>query len=373
MRIQCIDVFQVDLPYQGGSYRLSGGRSYTSFDATIVRITTECGLQGWGESTPFGPNYVAAHALGVRAGIEEVAPHLLGLDPRRVDRNYEVMDQALVGHPHAKTALDVACWDIFGKAVQMPVCELLGGRTDYSMPLISSIHTGQPEDMRRRVQAHREQGYRGHSIKIGALDAEGGPSLDAQRIIQSLSDAQPGEFFIVDANGGLSVERALRLLKILPSDLDFVLEAPCATVQESLALRQRSSVPIFWDELIDSDQSLALLVSQQAAEGIGLKVSKSGGLTPCRRQRDMCLASGLVMSVQDTVGSEIAFAAVVHLGQSVPEQALRCILDTRDMVSISIATFDCSVAQGGVRAPDEVGLGVSPDLEVLGHPVKTFR
>ena len=128
IRIARIDVFQVDLPYAGGVYRLSGGREYTGFDATIVRLGTDTGIEGWGESTPFGSTYIASHALGVRAGIAEIAPHLIGLDPRRVDRINDVMDAALVGHEHAKTALDVACWDVFGKSVGLPVCDLLGGR-----------------------------------------------------------------------------------------------------------------------------------------------------------------------------------------------------------------------------------------------------
>ena len=151
MKIAQIDVFQVDLPYSGGVYRLSGGREYRSFDATIVRITTDTGIEGWGESTPFGSTYIGAHARGVRAGIDEIAPSLLGLDPRRTDRINDAMDCALVAHEHAKTALDVACWDIFGKSVHLPVCELLGGRTSVKMPVISSIYAGDPEDMRKRV------------------------------------------------------------------------------------------------------------------------------------------------------------------------------------------------------------------------------
>jgi cis-L-3-hydroxyproline dehydratase len=103
LKIARIDVFQVDLPYSDGTYHLSGGRTYTSFDATIVRITTNTGIIDWGESTPFGANYIASHALGVRAGIAEIAPHLIGLDPRHVDRIHDAMDAALTGHEHAKT------------------------------------------------------------------------------------------------------------------------------------------------------------------------------------------------------------------------------------------------------------------------------
>ncbi|MEM9232495.1 MAG: mandelate racemase, partial [Pseudomonadota bacterium] len=108
MRIAEIAVFQVDLAFSGGEYRLSGGRTYRSFDATFVRITTDTGLQGWGESTPFGATYIAAHGRGVRAGLAEMADAVLGQDPLALDRMNDAMDEALVGHLHAKTPIDVA-------------------------------------------------------------------------------------------------------------------------------------------------------------------------------------------------------------------------------------------------------------------------
>ncbi len=372
MKIAAIDVFQVDLPYAGGSYQLSGGRTYTHFDATIVRLTTACGLEGWGESTPFGANYIAAHARGVRAGIAEMAPGLIGCDPRLSDRFNERMDQLLIGHLHAKTALDVACWDIFGKSVNLPVCDLLGGSTQERLPVISSIYAGEPADMRARVEQHRQRGYRGHSVKIGATEQEGGPRLDAARIKAALADATPGEYFLVDANGGMSLEHALRLLKLLPAELDFVLEAPCATWREHVALHRRTDRPIVFDELATDEASILQIIADEAAEGIGLKVSKNGGLTRCRRQRDIAITAGLTMSVQDTVGSTIAFAALLHLGQTIPAKYLRCVLDTRDMVSIQTAQLDAPILDGGVLAPRQPGLGISPDRSVLGEPVAHY-
>ncbi|CAN7345124.1 mandelate racemase/muconate lactonizing enzyme family protein [Mesorhizobium sp. LjNodule214] len=367
LKIQKIDVFQVNLPYSGGVYLLSGGREYPSFDATIVRVTTNTGIEGWGESTPWGSTYVAAHALGVRSGIAEIAPSLIGLDPRRVDRINEAMDFALVGHEHAKTALDIACWDIFGKSVEMPVCELLGGRTNVRMPIISSIYVGDPEEMRRRVADHRAQGYIGHSVKVGD-----DPAIDAERIAASMADKKPGEFFLVDANGGMTVETALRMLRLLPQGLDFVLEAPCATWRECVSLRRRTDVPIIFDELATNDASIVQIIADDAADGIGLKISKNGGLTKGRRHRDICLAAGYTVSVQDTVGSDIAFAGIVHLGQTVPEKNLRCILECRDMVTTKVADGDFVVTEGRVSAPDSPGLGITPRLDVLGAPVATY-
>lgn len=373
MKISQIELYQVDLPYSGGVYLLSGGREYTSFDASIVRIVTDDGTDGWGESTPFGSSYIAAHALGTRAGIAEIAPHLLGRDPRQVDRINDTMDQALVGHNHAKTALDIACWDVFGKSVNLPVCELLGGSTGIRMPTISSIYAGDPEDMRARVADHRARGYMGHSVKVGALDSEGGPALDAERIAASLADRQPGEYFIVDANGGLIPETALRMLRMLPVGLDFVLEAPCATWRETLSLRQRCDVPIIIDELAQQDSDISQIVTQDLADGIGLKISKAGGLTHGRRHRDICVAAGLTVSVQDTVGSTIAFAGIAHLGATVPQRYLRCILDCRDMVTLETAEFDAPVTDGGVLAPMSPGLGIIVKRDVLGDPVATWK
>jgi L-alanine-DL-glutamate epimerase-like enolase superfamily enzyme len=373
MKIAKIELYQVDLPYSGGVYLLSGRREYTSFDASIVRIVTDCGIEGWGESTPFGSTYIAAHALGTRAGITEIAPHVLGCDPRQVDRINDVMDQSLVGHNHAKTALDIACWDIFGKSVNMPVCELLGGATGIPMPTISSIYAGDPEDMRARVADHRARGYKGHSVKVGAHDREGGPARDAERIAASLADRQPGEYFIVDANGGLIPETALRMLRMLPDGLDFVLEAPCATWRETLSLRQRCNVPIIIDELAQQDGDIAHIVAQDIADGIGLKISKAGGLTHGRRHRDMCIAAGLTISVQDTVGSTIAFAGIAHLGATVPERFLRCILDCRDMVALETADFDAPVKNGGVLTPTVPGLGIDVKRDVLGEPVAVWQ
>ena len=368
MRIAKIELYKVDLPYSGGVYLLSGGRQYTSFDASIVRIVCDDGTEGWGESTPFGSTYIASHGQGTRAGIAEIAPVLLGRDPRQVDRINDAMDAALVGHNHAKTALDVACWDIFGKSVGLPVSELLGGGTGVPLPMISSIYAGEPEAMRRRVADHRAKGYLGHSIKVGALDSEGGPALDAERIAACLADKRPGEFFVVDANGGLLTETALRMLRMLPDGLDFVIEAPCATLRETMSLRRRCPYPIMIDELAQLDEDVAFIVANDVADGIGLKISKAGGLTHGRRHRDICRAAGLTMSVQDTVGSAVAFAAIVHLGATVPTRLLRCVLNCDDMVTIRTAKFAAPVRDGGIVPPSLPGLGIEVDRGILGDP-----
>ena len=372
MRIRRIALHGVELPYSGGIYRLSGGRSYTSFDAAIVHVVCDDGTEGWGESTPFGSTYIAAHPLGTRAGIAVLAPALLGQDPRRTDRIADLMDRTLVGHQDAKTALDVACWDALGRSVGLPVAELLGGSTDTPMSVMSSIPADDPEVMRARVAEHRAAGYRAHSIKIGALDADGGPALDAERITAGLADRRPGEFFVADANGGLLPETALRMVRLLPPGLDVVLEAPCATWRETISLRRRCPFPIVVDELAQLDGDLPMLTADDAADGIGLKISKAGGLTPGRRHRDICRAAGLTLSVQDTVGSSLAFAAILHLGATVPPQLLRGVLNCEEMVTVRTATLDTVRTDDGILPGGSPGLGATPLPEILGDPVQVW-
>ncbi len=367
MRIARIEGHQVDLPYSEGVYRLSGGRTYASFDATIVRIETDCGVEGWGECTPFGSNYIAAHALGVRAGIAEIAGSLIGVDPRRLDRVNDLMDAVLVGHPHAKSAIDIACWDIFGRSTGLPVCDLLGGSTGERMPAISSIHVGDPEEMRARVRKYRDRGFRAHSVKIGD-----DPKLDAERIAASLADKRDGEYFIADANGGMTVEDALRLLRLLPPGLDFALESPCATWRETISLRRRTNIPIIVDELAGSDDSMAMLIADDAADGVGLKIGKHGGLTRSRRHRDLCAIAGLTMAVQDSMASDIAYAAIVHLGQTIPRRLLRAVLGPRALTELRTADGDLDLVDGFVTAPTQPGLGITPRRDILGDPVAVY-
>src|ERR1700680_3837822 len=116
MKIARIAAYRVDLPLVEGSYRWSGGKSVSVFDSTVVAVETDAGVVGHGEVCPLGPFYLPAYAAGARAGIKELAPHLLGEDPTQISRLNRLMDEALQGHPYVKSPIDMACWDILGQA-----------------------------------------------------------------------------------------------------------------------------------------------------------------------------------------------------------------------------------------------------------------
>ena len=151
MKIRKISVYQVDLPLHEGSYKWSGGKSVSVFDSTVVRIDTDEGVVGYGEVCPLGPFYLPAYAAGCRAGLKELAPHLIGVDPLQLDKLNRWMDAALKGHPYVKAGIDMACWDILGQVSGQPVCTLLGGRYGDDFVLYRAISQEAPEAMAARV------------------------------------------------------------------------------------------------------------------------------------------------------------------------------------------------------------------------------
>ncbi|MEM9140697.1 MAG: mandelate racemase, partial [Pseudomonadota bacterium] len=168
MKITAITVWQRDLPL-AEPYYLSGGRlRFDTLDATFVRIDTYQGITGWAEGTPWGETYLPAHGPGIRAGIQTLAPALLGLDPRAMNHVDRALDLALPGHLYAKAPLDIACWDIAAQAAGVPVATLLGGAFPAPVPVASSVSTGTPEEMMALINKYRDRGYRVHSAKVGA-------------------------------------------------------------------------------------------------------------------------------------------------------------------------------------------------------------
>ena len=177
MKITRILAYRVELPLHEGSYKWSGGKSVSVFDSTIVAVETDEGITGYGEVCPLGPFYLPAYASGARTGIAELGPHLLGEDPRELGKLNRLMEAALQGHPYVKSAIDIACWDILGKATGQPVCVLLGGRYGDDFVLYRAISQESPEAMAGRVAGYRAEGYRRFQLKVG-----GDPLVDVDRI-----------------------------------------------------------------------------------------------------------------------------------------------------------------------------------------------
>ena len=115
MKITSLRAYQVDLPYVGGTYFWGKGNAIRVAPTTVIVVETDAGIIGCGESCPIGGNYLAAYPEGVVPALAQLAPAVMGQDPRHIHRIERLMDNALMGHPYAKAAIDAACWDILGQ------------------------------------------------------------------------------------------------------------------------------------------------------------------------------------------------------------------------------------------------------------------
>lgn len=363
MKIKRILAYQVHLPLHETTYKWSGGKSVTVFDSTIVAVETECGLVGYGEVCPLGPFYLPAYAEGVRTGLRELGPHLIGHDPRQLGKLNHFMDAALKGHPYVKSGIDIACWDILGQSVGMPVCELMGGRYGEDFHLYRAISQESPEQMASLVAGYRAEGYTRFQLKVG-----GDPDVDIARIHAVAEKIRPGDRLVADANTGWVQHEAVRVAKAV-RDVNVYIEQPCLTYEECLAVRRQCPHPFVLDENIDSLDMLLRAKADLAMDVVNLKISKLGGLTRIKQARDLCVSMGIAMTLEDSWGGDIATAAIAHLAHSTPTEFLFTSTDFNSYVTVSTAEGAPQRVNGRMAASKEPGLGIRPRMDVLGKPL----
>jgi L-alanine-DL-glutamate epimerase-like enolase superfamily enzyme len=363
LQITRIRAYRVALPLHEGSYKWSGGKSVSVFDSTIVEVETDAGISGWGEVCPLGPFYLPAYGPGARTGIAELGPHLMGLDPRELGRLNQRMDAALKGHPYVKSAIDMACWDILGKASNLPACTLLGGRFGEAVDLYRAISQEPPAKMAAKVAQYRSEGYRKFQLKVG-----GDPDEDVARIRAVRAKLKPGDVLVADANTGWLMHQAARVVRAV-ADVDVYIEQPCLSYEECLAVRRRTDHPFVLDETIDGVEVLLRAHADGAMDVINLKISKVGGLTKARQIRDLCVSLGIAMTIEDSWGGDITTAAIAHLAHSTPEALRFSATDFNSYVTISTAEGAPRRQAGRMAASTDPGLGVKPRMRVLGKPV----
>lgn len=367
MGIQSIRAYQVDLPLHEGSYKWSGGKSVSVFDSTVVEVETTEGVTGWGEVCPLGPFYLPAYAAGVRAGLMELGPHILGYDACEIGVLNQRMDAALQGHPYVKSGIDMACWDILGKVSGLPVCTLLGGRSGEEINLYRAISQESPEEMAEKVGMYRAEGYRRFQLKVG-----GDPDVDILRIRAVASKLQSGDRLVADANTGWALHEAMRVVRAV-KDIDVYIEQPCRTYEENLSVRRHTNHPFVLDENIDSLEKLMQAQKDLAMDVVNIKISKLGGITQARQVRDLCVSLGIAMTIEDSWGGDIVTAAIAHLAHSTPETSRFTSTDFNSYVTVSLASGAPQRVNGKMSAAQAPGLGIAPRHEVLGSPVLEVR
>ena len=359
-------MYQVNLPLVEGRYSWSEGKYVDVFDSTVVELLTDDGRSGFGEVCPLGPFYLPAFGSGARAGIKELSASLIGQDPTAIGPINQLLDRALLGHPYVKSAIDMACWDLLGKACGKSVCDLFGGKFGESVALYRAISQRPADEMAQNVAEHRADGYTKFQLKVG-----GRPADDIERIHAAADVLTAGEILVADANTGWRVDDAIRVANAV-RDRDVYIEQPCRSYEHCLTVRRRTRLPFILDENITDIEALMRGHSDGAMDVINLKISKVGGLTKARQIRDLCVSLNLPMTIEDSWGGDIITAAIAHLAHSTPESLRFSATDFNSYVTVRNATGAPQRVAGQMRASDKPGLGIEPNMDALGEPVAVY-
>jgi L-alanine-DL-glutamate epimerase-like enolase superfamily enzyme len=362
MKITRIEVYSYRLRYEHGNYVMSQGRRATHETGTLVRITTSDAIDGWGEITPLGSTYLPTYVGSIRAALKTLGEVLLGHDPTNIGRISRVMDMALMGHGYAKSALEIACWDIFGKVAGRPLVDLIGGRLNDDFPLYEAVPMGTPAQMAEFVHARGEAGITRFQLKVG-----GDPADDIARVVAARAAAPDSAIIVADSNGGWQLLQARRAIRGMEG-LDVLVEQPCRDTPECALAHRGSTLPMVLDESVVTVADL-FAARDAGALAVNLKVSRVGGLARTVQMRDLAQELGLGVSIEDMWGGDVITAAVSHLAASTSPDHLMNVSFFNDWTDGHVAGHEPRSTRGRGRAPSAPGLGIEVDSHRLGKPI----
>jgi L-alanine-DL-glutamate epimerase-like enolase superfamily enzyme len=363
MKITRVSLWHVPLTSHD-TYYMADGKTCDTVESVVLAIDTDSGVTGWGEVCPI-PHYLPAFARGVIPALTELAPVILGADPVGPEALMARVNSWLIDHHYAKSALDIALWDITGKAANLPLYTLLGGRHVADMPLYHSITCVAPEEMARMASLAQTQGITQFQVKLGA-DANWQADVARLRLVrEAVGD---GPLVYGDWNCGATSLDAIRVGRAVCS-YDVMLEQPCATIDDCARVKAATNLPMKLDE--NAYDTPTLIYGQQTGvmDAVALKLSKFGGLSKTRAARDLCLYLGPKMCIEDTWGSDITTAALLHLGASTDPRRLLNVCDLSGYVAPRLAPNAPTRKLGRIAPPEGAGLGIQIDRAELGEPL----
>jgi len=367
MKIKEIHVYQHDLPVKNGPYTMANARVY-ALDTTLVKITSDNGVVGWGETCPVGPTYAESHAKGARAALCEMAPNLIGTDLMQPRMLHRKMDNLLNGHNYAKAAIDIAAYDAMGKHLGLRVADLLGGATTHRVPSYFASGVGTPDDIARIASEKLAQGFPRIQIKVGGRPVE----IDIEVIRKVWETVGTNMKLAVDGNRGWTTRDALRVSRECV-DIPFIMEQPCDTVEDLQKIRPQLNHALYMDENSTDLTRVVHAVGTGLVDGFGMKVTRIGGLHPMTTFRDICEARNLPHTCDDSWGGDIIVAACTHIGATVKPNLLEGVWIAQPYID---GHYDndggIEIRDGHIDLPTGTGLGLNIDVDQFGPSIASF-
>jgi len=382
MRIKTVQAWWVQIPIEEARQHVSDFGRLRTFDAAILRIETEDGTVGWGE----GKN--AAGSAGDYAALvhllnHEFGPRLIGRDASQITAIWEDLyngsrarASAERGHPlpelarrgltiAAISAVDIALWDIRGKALDQPIWALLGGRTADRLPAYASGGWADAEGIGAQLQSYIDAGgFRAVKMRVGSMDDR--PNVSAARVRAARKALGPNVELMVDAHGTYTVAEAKRFAALVEDcDLAWFEEPVSADDRMGLAeFRASTMIPVAVGESECTRFDFAALVSVRAADILQPDPAFCGGITEAMRIAALASSFNLRLAPHLWAGAPCFFAGLHVLAAAPAGYIVEFSLGANPMIH-NLSRAPVVVTDGMIAVPEGPGLGLEMDTEMI--------
>lgn len=336
------------------------GLVFDHSDNVLVKVTTDNGLVGWGEASA-SPTMTGETVESMMAAIRYLAPYFIGRDPSEFVDNLALMDFRLYGNASAKTVLEIAFYDIAGKAAQKSVAELLGSVNRTRLPVLWMLAAGNLEEDLPDAKEKLDQGFTSFKIKTGTNPV----AQDIDRAFK-VREAVNGVQLSSDSNQGWSRADAITFVEGVGSTLDFIEQPIMGHDVEGMAEVQRhAKAPIGADEGLHSLKDIRLHKEMGAAQGGSLKMIKLGGVTRAYEAACLCEELGMKVNMAGKVAeSSISSAAVLHVSAAAPSLDWGLSI-TKQYAAQDLVRNSIKIEAGEAILPEGAGLGVDVDEDMV--------
>ncbi len=362
-KIARIDLFPLVYPMTGYFKFFAGPGGQVGRPVVVVKITSDEGKVGWGQSVPIPQWSYETLETSVVVLRDYYAPALVGRDPADIEGAHAAMDKALApgfstGMPISRAGIDLALHDLIGRQLGRSLARMWGKPAGGPLTLSWTVNVKKLDEVGPIMEEGTKRGCRNFNIKI-APD----PDFDVA-LAGEVRRRAPDSFLWADANGGYDPDTALRAAPRLANVGVDVLESPLRPNRISgyQALKKQGALPILMDEGVISPTDLEEFIKLGMLDGMAIKPARCGGLASAKRQVEICLAHDLIWLGSGLTDPDISLAASLGLfgafGLKKP-----AALNGPQFLKGDVLKKPLRIENGLAYVPEGPGLGVEVDEE----------
>ena len=359
MRITALEPILVEVPFKRPVAGVHGTRSGQR--SVLLRAVSDEGIEGWGNVDPT-PGYSAMSGAEICATVRQLAAVVVGLDPFNVHRLLAAMDAAVAHRFEAKALIEMALWDLKGRALGLPVHLLLGGRVRDEVTLNAWIGTVEPEQAAREALDWLARGFTTAKIKVAGAGPEG-----LQRVAAVRHAVGERMALRVDFNESLRREEAIACIdRLEPYGLTLCEQPiPRDDIAGLAEIRRAVRTPLMADESVQDEASLLAIIRLDAADIVKVKVMKQGGLLRTLRMIELAAAAGIRSVVGHGFGLSPSTLAEVHVAACSEAVLPGCEAVGPLKMARDVVTEPLVLEHGVLRLSDAPGLGFAIDHDAV--------